>query len=160
MKPLVLAAALAALLAAPPSLAQDDVCYLRAQGHWTLDPRATKAWLEARKYQDDDIMRTMTGVWYGEVVDPSSGAVSYQYKQYDESGGFAYQSRTCSTAGFCSDNTGTGYYTAMKNGDGSISFFMIISDLERDHECTGGYARILSPTQLQDAFGGIWQKVK
>jgi hypothetical protein len=145
---------------AQPILAQDDVCYLRVQGQWTVDPKGTQAWLEAVKRQDPEVMLAMNGVWYGELVDPASGAVSYQFKQYDESGGFAYQSRTCSTAGFCSDNTGTGYYTGMKIGDGSISLFVIVSDLERDHECTGGYARLVDANRMEDAFGMIWQKVQ
>lgn len=155
--PLLVAASLGMVA---PVLAQNDFCYVPGRSG-TVDQQATDTWNDMLTRQDPQLLRQLAGVWYGEIPAPQLNMTSYQYRQYDANGQFQYQDRTCTNGtSFCSSNQGTGFYTATPASDGSMLLFMIVSDLNRDHECTGAYARFLDADTLQDAGGGIWRRVQ
>jgi hypothetical protein len=155
---LTIVAGLAA--AATPALAQNDFCYAPG-GRQIVDEQATNAWRDMLGRQDNRIIQAMTGVWYAEIPAPQLGMTSYQYRQFDANGLFQYQDKTCTNGSdFCSQNQGTGFYTATGAADGSILTFIIVSDLQRDHECSGGYARFIDDMTMQDGGGTVWRRVQ
>lgn len=157
-------AAAATLAITAPALAQQDYCARRIEGNppsTILDQNATDTFHAMVARQDNNAIVAMTGVWYAEIPAPQLGMTSYQYRQYSANGLFQYQDQTCTNGTqSCSQNQGTGFFTAMTAQDGSIATMMIVSDLQRDHECTGGYMRFIDQNRMQDGGGTIWQRVQ
>lgn len=74
-----------------------------------------------------------------------------------------YQGQTCTTgSSLCSQNQGHGFgfFTGSSMPDGSIMVFTIVSDLNRDHECYGGYMRLIDTMTMQDSTGTVWRRVQ
>ncbi len=154
-----LALALAAL-AATPALAQQDYCNRRSGNQVVVDEEATRTFRQMVAQQDSQVVAAMAGVWYAEIAAPQLGMISYQYRQYDANGLFQYQDQTCTQGSpLCSRNQGTGFFTAITVGD-TIQTFMIVSDLQRDHECTGSTMRFIDPNTMQDGSGTVWRRVQ
>ncbi|HHY49696.1 MAG TPA: hypothetical protein GYA10_08120 [Alphaproteobacteria bacterium] len=148
------------LLAAAPALAQNDFCYVPGRSG-VVDVEATNTWRQLVARQDPQLIAALAGVWYGEIAAPQLGMTSYQYRQFDANGLFQYQDKTCTDGSpLCSSNQGAGFFTAAANGDGSILLFLIVSDLNRDHECAGSYARFVDANTMQDAGGTLWRRVQ
>jgi hypothetical protein len=156
---LILAAA-ASLAQVVPAVAQNDFCYVPGRSG-TVDQNATDTWKDMLTRQDPQVMQALSGVWYGEIAAPQLNMTSYQYRQYDPNGLFQYQDQTCTNgSSMCSQNQGNGFYTGTPAADGSILMFTIVSDLNRDHECAGGYARFIDNMTMQDGGGTIWRRVQ
>lgn len=146
-----------------PALAQPNEAYCnrRSGNQVMMDQNATNTFHEMVARQDNNAIAAMSGVWYAEIPAPQLGMTSYQYRQYQGNGLFQYQDQTCTNGTqSCSQNQGTGFFTAMTAQDGSIATFLIVSDLQRDHECTGGYMRFIDQNRMQDGGGTIWQRVQ
>ena len=146
------------------ALALDDYCARRIEGNppsTVLDQSATDTFHSMVARQDNNAIVVMTGVWYAEIPAPQLGMTSYQYRQYRSNGLFQYQDQTCTNGTqSCSQNQGTGFFTAMTAHDGSIATMMIVSDLQRDHKCTGGYMRFIDQNRMLDGGGTVWQRVQ
>jgi hypothetical protein len=157
---LVLAAILATVVTTP-ALAQQDYCNRRFGNQVMMDEGATRTFREMVARQDNNAIVAMTGVWYAEIAAPEQRMTSYQYRQFDSNGLFQYRDQTCTTGtSFCSQNQGTGFFAAITAQDGSLQTFLIVSDLHRDHECVGGYARFLDQNTMQDGAGAVWRRVQ
>jgi len=155
------AAVLLALAAATPAFAQQDYCNRRFGNQVMLDEGATRTFREMVARQDNRAVAAMSGTWYAEIPAPQLGMTSYQYRQFQGNGLFQYQDQTCTTGtSFCSQNQGTGFFSALTAQDGSIQTFVIVSDLQRDHECIGGYARFMDSNTMQDGGGIVWRRVQ
>ena len=162
----LLAAAVLALPLPTPVLAQNDVCY-RAGGTVgnqrtrVIDENATATWQQMLARQDAQVIQAMVGVWYGEIAAPQLNMTSYQYRQYEANGLFQYQDKTCTNgSSYCSQNQGHGFFTATTANDGSILTFLIVSDLNRENECAGGYARFIDANTMQEGSGTVWRRVQ
>jgi hypothetical protein len=161
MRVSIAAAVVLASATAAPALAQQDYCNRRFGNQVVFDQDATRTFQEMVARQDNNAIAAMSGVWYAQIPAPQQGMTSYQYRQFQGNGLFQYQDQTCTNGtSFCSQNQGTGFFTAMTAQDGSIQTFIIVSDLQRDHECAGGYARFLDNNTMQDGGGTIWQRVQ
>ena len=161
MRTISIVIALAGVAVTMPALAQQDYCNRRFGNQVMMDQDATKTFHEMVARQDNNAIAAMTGVWYAEIPAPQLGMTSYQYRQYQSNGLFQYQDQTCTNGtSSCSQNQGTGFFTAMSAQDGSLATMLIISDLQRDHECIGGYMRFLDQNTMQDGTGTIWQRVQ
>jgi hypothetical protein len=161
----LLAAAATIGLTAPVFAQQgQDYCARRIEGNppsSILDQGATDTFHSMVARQDNNAIVAMTGVWYAEIPAPQLGMTSYQYRQYQSNGLFQYQDQTCTNGTqSCSQNQGTGFFTAMTAQDGSFATMIIVSDLQRDHECSGGYMRMLDQNHMQDGGGTVWQRVQ
>lgn len=142
---------------AAPAMAQTDVCIKR--GTNGVDQKATAAWREMESRKDPQFMATMAGTWYAETQSPQTGQVSYLYLTYQSNGIVDYQNRVCN-GGYCNDYAGHGLFAGFFLGNGRYTSMSIISDLNRDRECTGSTGRFLNDTTIEDSNGGRLSKVQ
>lgn len=139
------------------ALAQTDVCIKR--GTNGVDRDATAAWREMEERKDPQFMAAMQGVWYTETQSPQTGQASYLYLTYQANGIVDYQNRVCSNLG-CNDYAGHGLFAGFFLGNGRYTSMSIISDLNRDRECTGSTGRFLDETTIEDSNGGRLTKIR
>lgn len=149
---------MALALMASNAAAQTDVCIIR--GTNGIDRDATDAWRRMEDRKDPQYMAAMAGVWYTESRSPQTGQVSQLYLSYKSNGIFDYQNRVCSSAGFCNDYEGHGLFAGFFLGDGRYTSMSIVSDLNRDRECTGSTGKFINDTTIEDSNGGRLAKVR
>ncbi|MFZ1679603.1 MAG: hypothetical protein WAT70_01180 [Rhizobiaceae bacterium] len=137
--------------------AQTDICIKR--GTNGMDRDATAAWREMDDRKDPEFMQAMAGVWYSETTSPQTGQVSQLYLSYRQDGIFDYQNRVCSATG-CNDYAGHGLFAGFFLGNGRYTSMSILSDLNRDRECTGSTGRFVDERTIEDSGGGRMTRVR
>lgn len=139
------------------AVAQTDICIKR--GTNGMDKDATAAWREMEARKDPRFMEAMAGVWSSEVRSPQTGQVSYLFLSYQENGIVDYQNRVCSATG-CNDYAGHGLYAGFFLGNGRYTAMSILSDLNRDRECTGSTGRFVNDRTIEDSSGNRLTRVR
>jgi hypothetical protein len=170
--PAAIMAALAALAAATPTLAQQNQgCWVTREaeaGNYRprynsqtpsyFDQALTEGWFRALQMADGRIMAAYAGVYYVETPAPNLGMVNYQYRTFDANGGFEYQDKTCSQVS-CSQNYGYGRWAGVPQQDGSIYMAVNFSDQIRQSACASFSGR-LNGNVFYASDGSRWQKVR
>lgn len=144
-------------LGAGGALAQNDVCI--DPNTRQIDQQGTEAWQYIAQNTDPSLVQALTGTWYTEVVAANTGQIDYQYNIYEANGLFQYRSRVCSGSA-CNDYDGHGFFAVMPTGDGTMTTMLIVSDLNRDRQCSGGSSRFLDANTMQTSTGQVWQRVQ
>ncbi|MCC6984294.1 MAG: hypothetical protein IT535_13565 [Bauldia sp.] len=153
---------LLAVAVVAPAAAQSNACYDRVEGGYPantyLNAVVTDQWRASQQTADPAAMAEMSGLWYGEIHAPQLGMVDYQYRSFEPNGLFQYQSQTCSLPGIpCSQNYGTGEWTAHKNRDGSFAVMFHFSDVSRTEAC-GGFTAMIGGAVMRAHDGTVWQR--
>jgi hypothetical protein len=139
---------LAAAVILTPTLAsaQNRIqCYDRVEGNGPgemapgmnntfLNMAMTDRYRAAQIAQDPQVMAAFAGVWGGQSQ--AMGMVDTTYYSFEPNGLFQYQSQTCTPGLSCSQNYGTGEWTAHAMNDGSIEVMFAWSDLVRTQACS------------------------
>jgi hypothetical protein len=146
--------ALAASLAAGPASADEAFCKRQGQ----FDQQATQTLQQMLERTDPQLVQFLAGTWYFEARSPSTNQVSYMYYQFGPDTLFAYQNRVCSGTG-CNDYQGAGLFAGIPIGNGQYTMLLSISDLNRDHECSG-FALQISGNTVRDSSGQAWSRVR
>jgi hypothetical protein len=155
----ILAAMVLSGVLATPVLAQAEVCVDPNTG--AVDGAATRTWQQMSERSDPELMRQMAGTWYIEIPNPYNSQVDQEYLRYSSDGFFDYRSHVCDTAtGGCNDYSGQGNYAVIGLPDGSLQFMSIVSDLNRDRQCSGSSARFVDTNSLRFSTGGIMRRVR
>lgn len=148
----------AALAAAAPALAQNDVCVDPQSG--MVNQTATDGWRQFQAAASRDAMQALAGVWYGEIRSPATGQIDYHYNSFEPNGLYQYRSRVCGPDGLCSDYEGHGFWATQQSPDQTLVTMTIVSDLSRTSLCGMSYARFVAPQILQDTGGVTLTKVQ
>jgi hypothetical protein len=149
---------------ATPTLAKDQ-CWDRREGEYPsnmfLNMVMTDAWRDSVNQADPQAMAAMAGLWYGEIYAPSLGMVDHQYRSFEPNGLFQYQSQTCGNIqGIpCSENYGTGQWTARQQQDGSLAVMMHFDDLTQSDRC-GSFQARLQGNMMIASDGSQWQRTQ
>lgn len=126
----------------------------------SLDPRSTAALRQAMQQPDPQVMQALAGTWYVERRSPT-GQVGQQYWTFEPNGLFQYRDRTCSPAtGVCSDNQGAGMIGVQGTGNGTYSGVMMISDMNRNHQCLPTGGRFVDSGTMVGSDGTPWRRVR
>ena len=144
---LVIAAA-----AASRAMAQDAYCINPSTRQ--VDPQGTAAWQQLAQQTDPRIMQMLVGSWRYELRSPGTNQVEYHTDIYEAGGLYRYLSRVCSGTG-CNDYQGTGLYAARQLADGSFFGMIIVSDLNRNHQCGSLSGRFTDPNTIVNSTGGV-----
>lgn len=154
---------------ASPALAQDGrvQCYVPSDQISTpgqrsnyLDMGLTQKYRIQQSYQTQEAMNALAGMWYGEVMSPMGNAVARSWYSYEANGLFQYQSQVCDFIGTpCSQNYGTGQWTATQLQDGSYAVMYNWSDLANESACAG-FTGILQGSTIHTSDGGVLQRVQ
>ena len=145
------------LAAACPALADEDFCIdprTRA-----VDPRGTQALRQMLQAADRQAMQQISGTWYLEQNSPDTHQVSYLYQTFERNGLYSYQNRVCGAAG-CSDYQGTGLYGLRATGDGGYAGVIMVSDLRRNHQCSGLFGRFDADGSFISGDGALWRRAR
>ena len=163
---------LAATLLPAASAAQQQrriQCYDRVEGNGPGQnaPRGNNTFLNmvmtdryraAQIAQDPQVMAAFAGVWAGQTQ--AMGMVDTTYYSFEPNGLFQYKSQTCTPGVSCSDNYGTGEWTAHMVAAGTIEVMFAWSDMVRTQACgghggRGAGARVPDQHRLRDAARAI-----
>lgn len=162
---LALSLTLAALLEPAVAAAQPaDQCWDTPDNgtrkSW-FNAAATQNWQDSRQRADPGVMARMAGIYYGEIVSPQGDMVSRQYRRFSPDGLFDYQDQTCGNiAGIaCSQNQGTGSWTAHQQPDGSIFVMVNFSDMVRTSQCFSDTVAI-GNGGFQSISGAFWRRTQ
>lgn len=155
---LQLASTAVALLCGTSAFAQAEVC-VDPNTH-QVDGGATQTWQAMTQRSDASVMAQLAGTWYIETQNSYTGQVDHQYQQYSPDGFFNYQDRVCDGSGACNDYAGQGNYAVIGLPDGSLQLMTIVSDLNRDRQCTGTAARFMDADTVQFSTGGMLRRVR
>lgn len=145
------------LTLAVPAWAAEDFCIdprTRA-----VDPRSTQALRQMLQNADRQAMQQMSGTWYLEQPSPATNQISYLYQTFEQNGLYSYQNRVCGPVG-CSDYQGTGLFALRATGDGAYSGVIMVSDLHRNHQCTGLSGRFDGAGNFVAGDGAPWQRAR
>ena len=163
-------AALALALALPSAAsAQDYPCLanqLRPAGtpNYILPPPdqvSSATWQQLQATADGAAMQRMAGVWARQELSPQRDAIQYVWYSFESGGAFQYRDQTCGAAGGpCSQNGGPGMFRAVFQQDGSIFLMVRFSDLSRQNQCHSMQVRFPDAQTMQEARGGVWQRVQ
>lgn len=131
------------IAAAAPALAQPapEGCYITRDGPMIagntaayFDQNLTANWLATQRAANPQLMASIAGTYYIEIVSPNNDAVSRSYRTIDANGLFSYQDQTC--GGFtCSNNGGHGQWVAHATQRNTIYLMINWSDLSRTSAC-------------------------
>jgi hypothetical protein len=147
------------LACAGPVLAQAEACV--DPNTRQVDQHATDTWLQMSQRADPGLMGQMAGTWYIEIRNQLNAQIDQQYQRFSADGFFDYHSHVCDTStGGCNDYSGKGNYAVMAMGDGSMQFMTIVSDLNRDRQCSGSAARFVDANTLQLSTGELMKRTQ
>jgi hypothetical protein len=146
--------ALVACLAASSAAADESYCKRQGQ----FDQQATDTLQQMLERTDPQLKQFLAGTWYFEAHSPSTGQASYMYYNFGPDTLFAYQNRVCSGTG-CNDYEGAGLFSGIPIGNGQYTMMLSVSDLNRDHECSG-FALTISGNTVRDSNGQAWTRVR
>jgi hypothetical protein len=146
--------ALVVCLAAGSAAADESYCKRRGQ----FDQGATDTLQQMLERTDPQLKQFLAGTWYFEANSASTGQASYMYYLFGPDTLFAYQNRVCSGTG-CNDYDGAGMFAGIPIGNGQYTMMLSVSDLNRDHECSG-FALTISGNTVRDSNGQVWTRVR
>jgi hypothetical protein len=161
----VLLLAALALLPSTASAQQRIQCYDRVEGNGGGDVNAntylnmvmTDRYRAAQIAQDPQVMAGFAGVWGGQSQ--AMGMVDTTYYSFEPNGLFQYQSQTCTPGVSCSQNYGTGEWTAHGMGDGTIEVLFAWSDMVRTQACSA-MVGVVQGTVFQTNTGFALQRMQ
>jgi len=143
-----------AAIAPSEALAQDAYCINPSTRQ--VDPRGTAAWQQLAQQADPRVMQMLVGTWRYEVRAPATNQIEYHADIYEPGGLYQYRSKVCGgMANSCFDYQGTGLYAARQLADGSFFGMIIVSDLNRDHQCGSLSGRFTDQNTIVNSTGGI-----
>ena len=138
------------------AMAASETCMRRGN----VDQQATAAWKEMVRQAQPEFMKGIAGVWHAEIHAPMTGQTDSQYQIFQADGQWEYRSQVCANATFCSDFSGHGLFAGRMLDDSQYTLMLMVSDLNRDRQCSGGTGRVIDSKTLQDSMGTVWRKVR
>lgn len=128
-------AALTVWLASGPASAREDFCYKpRTQ---QIDKKATKAYREFAKKQNEKLMQNLSGVWFLRTDSPSTGQISLLWQTFEPNGLYSYYNEVCTAQ--CPFGptivNGVGVYTLRGDAKGFLGSKIVSDTGSLDHAC-------------------------
>ena len=143
-----------AATAASSAMAQDAYCINPSTRQ--IDPQGTAAWQQLAQQVSPRVMQMLVGNWRYEVRSPATNQVEYHTDIYEPGGLYRYLSKVCGGMGNgCLDYQGTGLYAARQLADGSFFGMIIVSDLNRNHQCGSLSGRFTDQNTIVGSTGGV-----
>lgn len=133
--------------------AQTLTCLNQSTG--AIDGAATQAFADMQARTDSRLAQALAGTWYSETPSPATGQISRLELSYGADGSLSYRNQVCDQMGFCPTYEGFGAWAAIDLGGGGFSGIQMISDLNRNHECTGFSGQFLDGNTVRSGTGGL-----
>lgn len=140
-----------------PAAAADDYCVNPSTGQ--VDQRATAQFRQLDRSPDARFMRVLAGRWYSEVGSPSTGQISRLLQSFARNGLYDYANQVCTSFG-CSVYQGTGLHAVRRRTSTAFVGLIIVSDLNRNHQCVGLSGRVVNADTIALVGGGIMRRVR